>query len=39
MTRDEKEKKISPSPIDPLALIKRLASEEARALSNTFVAP
>ncbi|HEY9731547.1 MAG TPA: hypothetical protein V6C89_06525 [Drouetiella sp.] len=34
-----KEKKIAPSSIDPLALINRIASEESRALAQTFVAP
>lgn len=38
MSTDEREKK-SPSPIDPLALINRLAEDESRVLSSTFVAP
>ncbi len=39
MTRDEREKKTSPSHLDPLAMINRLAAEEERVLSRSFVAP
>lgn len=39
MTRDEREKKTSPSHLDPLAMINRLAVEEERVLSRSFVAP
>lgn len=39
MSRDEREKKTSPSHLDPLAMINRLAAEEERVLSRSFVAP
>ncbi|RTL46206.1 MAG: hypothetical protein EKK48_02390 [Candidatus Melainabacteria bacterium] len=39
MTAEEREKKQSSSSVDPLALINRIAAEEERVLSRTFVAP
>jgi len=39
MTRDEREKKLTPSYLDPLDMINRLAAEEERVLSRAFVAP
>ncbi|CAN5336601.1 hypothetical protein BH10CYA1_BH10CYA1_15890 [soil metagenome] len=39
MTGDEREKNETPSHLDPLAMINRLAAEEERVLSRSFVAP